>query len=298
MQSMTGFAARTGAFGRHSWSWDIRSVNGRGLDLRLRLPEGQGALEAALRPMITERLSRGNVTVGLRLAVDNAEESLRLDEAQLARVLAALAAIADRADAAGVQIAPPSASEVFATRGVIQQDSAQADEAETKALTEALAADFAPLLDAFCEMRAAEGAALATVITGQVDRIAAMVEAARALLPARAEKMRGAMTAAIGRVLEETQEVSEERLAQEMALLSVKSDISEELDRLAAHEAAARELLAASGPVGRKFDFLTQEFNREANTLCSKAGHSEMTRVGLDLKVVIDQMREQVQNVE
>ncbi|HMO08877.1 MAG TPA: DUF1732 domain-containing protein, partial [Paracoccaceae bacterium] len=193
-------------------------------------------------------------------------------------------------------LAPPSAAEVLAFRGVTEQ--AAADEGDTEALRAALLADLAPVLADFAAAHLDEGAALAVVIGAQVDRIEALVAEARAAAEARRPAQAEALRAALARVMEGAAETDPARVAQELALIAVKSDVTEEIDRLTAHVAAARALLADPGPVGRKFDFLTQEFMREANTLCSKAQAAALTRVGLDLKVVVDQLREQVANVE
>lgn len=297
--SMTAFATSrgqgAGALAAWSWVWDLRSVNGKGLDLRLRLPEGVEGLEAAVRAELARRLTRGNVTLGLRLTRAAGGEGLRLNPAMLSAALAALAQVQGAAAAAGVALASPSAAEVLAIRGVTE--TAGADDTDAAALLAALMADFAVTLDAFEAMRAAEGRALATVLAAQIDGIAALVADARTAAEARRPRAAEMFRETLARVTEGI-DADPARVAQELALLAVKSDITEELDRLAAHIKAARALLAQGGPVGRKFDFLAQEFNREANTLCSKAGDIALTRIGLDLKHLIDQMREQVQNLE
>ena len=297
LMSMTGFADRAGSLGGVSWTWEARSVNGRGLDLRVRLAEGCEGLEAPLRAAVGKAFARGSVSIGLRIAGGAAAGALRLNEAALAGALDAVGAIALAAEARGRALAPLSAGEIAGLRGVLEADGAAAGlPAE---VLEALAGDIAPLLAGLAAARGAEGAALAGVLAAQVARIAALTAAARATAEARAaragELLRSrveALTAASGGVVDEA------RLAQELAQIAVKIDLSEELDRLEGHVVAARQLLEGEGPVGRKLDFLTQEFNREANTLCSKAQAADLTAIGLELKVVIDQMREQVQNVE
>lgn len=294
--SMTGFAARRGQGAGAAWAWDIRGVNGKGFDLRLRLPEGIEGLEQAVRAEVGRAVARGNVSLTLRLEREAAGDVARLRPAGLAAVLAGLAEVQAAAHLAGVDLVPPSAAEVLAFRGVTEQ--AAGDEGDSEALRAALLADLAPLLADFAAARAAEGAALAAVVGAQVDRIAALVEEARAAAEARRPAQAEALRAALARVMDSAAEADPARVAQELALQAVKSDVTEEIDRLTAHVAAARALLSDAGPVGRKFDFLTQEFMREANTLCSKAQAASLTRVGLDLKVVIDQMREQVANIE
>jgi uncharacterized protein (TIGR00255 family) len=221
---------------------------------------------------------------------------LRVNRAALASVLSALAEVTEAAAMRGLDLRAPSAAEVLACRGVLDQ--AAADEDDTGPLRAALMADLPPLLEAFAAARSAEGTALAGKLAAQIDLIAALTTDAATEAALRRDAMGQSLRDSLARVLANAAGVDETRLAQELALMAVKADVTEELDRLTAHIAAARALLADPGPVGRRFDFLTQEFNREANTLCSKAQSIALTRIGLDLKTVIDQMREQVQNVE
>jgi len=294
--SMTGFAARRGAGAGFAWTWDIRSVNGKGLDLRLRVPDWVDGLELALRAELQKAMGRGNVSLSLKLAREAGEApALRVNEEVLAGVLAALARAEQAAMSAGVTLAQATAADVLAMRGVLETGAAEEDTAPLRA---AILADLPALLAGFHAMREAEGAALAAVIAGQLDRIGALVDEARALAEARKDKAGEALRGALARLLDNAEGVDEARVAQELALLAVKQDVTEETDRLTAHVAAARELLADTAPVGRRFDFLMQEFLREANTLLSKSQDLALTRTGLDLKTVIDQMREQVQNVE
>lgn len=296
MRSMTAFASGRGTFGEFDWSWDLRSVNARGLDLRLRAPDWIAGLEIGLRKRLGAVLERGSVTVSLRLGREGGAAGLAVDEAQLDAVLTALVAVEERALARGMTLAPSRAADVLAQRGVL--DTPRDDVADSAPLAAAVLKDFESVLAGFLEMRAREGAALHAVLTGQVDRIAALTDAAAGAVDARKEAAADAFRAALARVADGAVSVDADRVAQEIAVLAVKSDVTEELDRLRAHVAAARELLAAEGAVGRKLDFLTQEFNREANTLCAKSQNTDLTRIGLDLKAVIDQLREQVQNVE
>lgn len=292
---MTGFAARKGQAAGAGWVWDLRGVNGKGLDLRLRVPDWIDGLEPALRAELGKALGRGNISLTLRVTREAAEgaEALRLNQAALRAVLGALATVQVAARDTGVALAAPSAAEVLSQRGVVE---AGATDDDTAPLRAALLADLPPLLADFVASRAAEGAALAQVIAGQIDRIAALRAAALEQVATRGAAQADTLKAQMAKLLEA--EPDPARLAQELALIAVKTDVTEELDRLDAHVAAARALLAEPGPVGRKFDFLMQEFMREANTLCSKAQDIGLTRIGLDLKTVIDQMREQVQNVE
>jgi uncharacterized protein (TIGR00255 family) len=294
--SMTGFAARRGAGAGHAWAWDIRSVNGKGLDLRLRVPDWIDGLELALRAELQKALGRGNVSLSLKVARDEgAAQALRLNGAVLHGVLEALGQVEAAAMVAGVTLAQPTAADVLAMRGVLETGAADED---TGPLRAAILADLPGLLADFHAMREGEGAALQGVIGAQIDRIASLVAEAASEAGSRRDRAAQALAEALQRLRQTGEGFDEARVAQELALLAVKQDVTEELDRLGAHVAAARALLVDPAPVGRKFDFLMQEFLREANTLLSKSQDKALTRVGLDLKTVIDQMREQVQNVE
>ena len=297
--SMTGFASRKGEGYGFSWAWDLRSVNGKGLDLRLRLPDWIEGLEPALRSDLARALSRGNVSLTLKLSRDTTEAgagAFRLNPAALAAALSALAEIEQSAMMRGVSLRSATTAEVLVLRGVT--DAAEAEVADIASLRAVFLADFVPLLADFQAMRAAEGLALAGVVIAQIDRIDALTAQAGAEVMTRAAAQSTALQDAVSRILANAEGLDDTRLMQELALIAVKSDVTEELDRLGAHIAAARSLMAEVGAVGRKFDFLMQEFMREANTLCSKSQSKPLTRIGLDLKTVIDQMREQVQNVE
>ena len=295
--SMTGFAAAKGQGAGHAWAWDIRSVNGKGLDLRLRVPDWIDGLEAALRTELGRALQRGNVSLTLKLSRDGAqgEDGLRVNPGVLADVLGALATIEDAAMSRGVTLGQPTSADVLAFRGVLETASPDADTAPLRA---AILADLPALIADFQAMRAREGAALEAVIAAQLTQIALLTASAATEATARRDTATSLMRDAIAKVLAHTDAVDETRLAQELALVAVKTDVTEELDRLRAHIDAARALLTEPGQVGRKYDFLMQEFMREANTLCAKSQSLPLTRIGLDLKTVIDQMREQVQNVE
>jgi uncharacterized protein (TIGR00255 family) len=294
--SMTGFAARKGQGAGAAWSWEVRSVNGKGLDLRLRLPEWIDGLEPLVRAELARRVQRGTVSLTLKLTREAGPEPVRVNRAVLAAVLSGLAEVTEAAAGRGLDLCAPSAAEVLGLPGVLDRSPAEPD--DTEPLRRALMADLPPLLDAFTATRSAEGAALVAVLGTQIDLIAALTADAAAEALLRRDAMGQSLQQSLARVLAGAAGVDQTRLAQELALIAVKADVTEELDRLTAHIAAARALLADPGPVGRRFDFLAQEFNREANTLCSKAQSIALTRIGLDLKTVIDQMREQVQNVE
>ncbi|RWR05012.1 YicC/YloC family endoribonuclease [Paenirhodobacter populi] len=291
---MTGFAARQGAGAGHDWMWDMRSVNGKGLDLKLRLPDVEG-LEAAVRAAVAGVAARGNISVTLRLSRAKQAEVLRLSPEGLRGALAAVAAVGQAAAERGMELAPTRATDILALRGVIETAPPEIEDPD--ALRIALLADLDGLLHDFSAMRRAEGGRIGTVIAGQVERIAQLTEEAAVVAEARRPEAAAALQAALARVAP-VPGADPQRVAQELALIAVRADVTEELDRLRAHVAAARALLVQGGPIGRKFDFLTQEFVREANTLCSKSGSTRLTAIGLDLKHAIDQMREQIQNVE
>jgi len=295
VNSMTGYASGTGAMAPFSWSWDLRSVNGRGLDLRLRVPDWVPGLEPALRAQMAKALARGSVNLSLRINRDDAAVGMSIDTDQLERLLSGLASISAEAAEKGVDLSRPSALEVLGWRGIVRSDEGEGD---VGALAQALLADFTPLLADFLNSRAAEGRTLRATLGDHVDQIVTLTKDASDAATERAADTADKLRSNLALVLRNTEGADPDRVAQELALLAVKADISEELDRLSAHVQAARALLAQDGPVGRKLDFLTQEFNREANTLCSKSGSTRLTRIGLDLKAVIDQMREQVQNAE
>jgi uncharacterized protein (TIGR00255 family) len=293
--SMTGFATRRGAGSGHDWTWEVRSVNGKGLDLRLRLPDWIEGLEPAARAALARVAARGNVTLSLKLARAAGGEAMRINPAGLDAAIAALGIVRARAEAAGLAVGAPTATELLGLRGVTDQGGEVED---TAPLLAALIADLGPLMADFKAMRDAEGAVLAGLVAGQIDRIASLTAEAAAAALARRPEIERALRDNLARVLAGAAEADPARIAQELALMVVKADVTEEIDRLGAHVGAARALMAEPGSVGRKLDFLMQEFMREANTLCSKSGNAALTRIGLDLKTVIDQMREQVQNVE
>ncbi len=293
---MTGFASLRGAAHNHEWMWEVRAVNGKGMDLRLRLPDGIGGLEPMVRAAVGQVVARGNVTVNLKLTHNEGADLPRVSPNGLTAALIAVAHIQYEAGERGLTLAPTRASDIMALRGVTEQHSP--DLPDTTALRTVLLADLTRVLTDFNSTRATEGAALGAVIAAQVDRIEALTAAALAAANARRPEVAAALKAALQRVIDSAPAADPNRVAQELALLAIKADVTEEIDRLTAHIAAARALLADPAPVGRKFEFLSQEFTREANTLCSKSGSTILTAIGLDLKHTIDQMREQIQNVE
>jgi len=292
---MTGFATRRGQGASHAWAWEVRSVNGKGLDLRLRLPDGIDGLEVAVRAALGQVAQRGNVSIMLRLTRDAGETGLRLDPAGLRAALSALAEVEAAAMASGVTLGQATQADVLKMRGVLVDGAAEGD---ASALLAAMLRDLPPLLADFDAVRRSEGAALAASLTATLDRIGALTAAAATAAAARESAVSTQLQTDVARLLTTADALDPARLAQELALIAVRTSVAEEVDRLTAHVQAARALLASPGPQGRKLDFLTQEFLREANTLCAKAQDLALTRIGLDLKSGIDQMREQAQNVE
>ncbi len=295
LNSMTGFATHPGSEESADWVWEARSVNSRGLDIRVRLPDGLEAFEPVLRSEIAKRLKRGSVSVSLRINLLEAAADGAVNAAALEAALEGVRQVEAAANSAGLELSPTRAADILALRGVMVQGRT-AD--RMAAIKPQLKAGIAPLLDALTKARQDEGQAIAAVLSGQVDQVAALTKRAAASAQARAAQAGEVLKSRVAALLESTDRVDQDRLAQELALLAVKADVTEEIDRLNTHVGAARSLLGDGGAVGRKLDFLMQEFNREANTLCSKSGDAELTAAGLELKVVIDQMREQCQNIE
>lgn len=298
LRSMTGFAAAAGEIAGARWRWEARSVNGRGLELRFRLADGAERLEPELRARAAKRLARGNIQIFLKVEEVVTSAGPRIDPVALTAALQAAGAVAAAAGAAGVELRAPSAAEIMAMRGVMEVGRSEPDEAARAERATALLAGFDAMIADLDAARAGEGRALADILSEQVTRIETLCAEAAQAAEVRAEGAAERLRAKVAALTGAGAEIAEDRLAQELALLAVKADVREELDRLAAHVAAARALLAGEGPVGRKLDFLSQEFNREVNTLCSKSGSAELTALGLDLKAAVEQMREQIQNVE
>lgn len=294
LNSMTGFARVEGASGAARWHWELRSVNGKGLDARFRLPFGLDRLDARLRAELARQLRRGNCQITLTMERSAEASPLRVNRDALRTVVEAVAELRRT-----METAPPRPEGILALKGVLENaEDVEETEEERAALDEALVASFAEAVSALARARAEEGAKLGTVLSGQIGLVEKLTADAAASPAATPEALKARIAAQVSELLGASPVLSEDRLAQEAAILATKADIREELDRLIAHVAQARELLASDEPVGRRLDFLTQEFNREANTLCSKAADVSLTRIGLELKAVIDQFREQVQNVE
>ncbi len=292
---MTGFTRASGQHGATGWTWEIRSVNGKGLDLRVRLPSGHEALEGVVRELTSKRIKRGSVAITLALERVAGEAALRVNRDFLDRLLELSAEFGDDERLSRER---PRLDELLAVRGVIETAEADEDEAGTAARQAAMAETLKDALEALVGVRETEGARLAAILGERLDEMTALCSEAESAAATRSETIRERLETQIAELLKASPALSEERLAQEAALLAVKADIREELDRLGAHLSAARDLLEGGGVVGRKLDFLCQEFNRETNTLCSKSGDIELTRIGLALKAAIDQFREQALNIE
>lgn len=293
LKSMTGFARADGVHGDISWYWEARSVNGRSLDLRLRLPSGFERLEIGARGLAQEKLARGNCTINLGLKRETGQMEIRLNEAALAQAKD----VAERARTL-TDLKAARLDTLLSMRGVVETVEAEESDEAQAALTQALLAGLAAALDQLVKARASEGERLQLVIEKQLTLIAALVEQASAASARQPEAIAARLAEQIARLAETGANFDPDRLHQEALLLAAKADIQEELDRLRAHVSAANELIGSNQPAGRKFEFLAQEFNREANTICSKAADLEISRAGLELKTVIDQLREQVQNIE
>lgn len=290
---MTGYARAPGQDADVSWVWELKSVNGRGLELRLRLPSGYDLLDLPAREAVQKELKRGSVTVNLTVTRLQKSAGVAVNEALLEQYAALAAAWQKKTGLAAAAI-----DGLMALRGVVETGESEEAPAAVEVRAAALKDSLAEALKSLSAMRAAEGRRLAAVLAGQLDEIAALVAQAERCAALDPAAIKDRLRRQVQALLESVPALSEERLAQEAALIAAKADVREELDRLKAHLAAARDMLASGEAVGRKLDFLCQEFNREANTLCSKAGEVELTRIGLALKAIIEQFREQVQNIE
>jgi uncharacterized protein (TIGR00255 family) len=291
--SMTGFARAEGHEGPLSWAWELKSVNSKSLDLRFRLPPGFDALELPLRALVTQRLKRGSISAGLSVTRIAGAGNLRVNREALAVVIRLANELA-----AEVEAAPPRIDGLLALRGVLESGDEAPEEGARERHMKQLSDGFAQALEGLATMRLSEGARLEAVLAERLNEIAVLVNDAEGAAATQPAAIKARLKELIAALTEAVPALPEERLAHEAALLVAKADIREELDRLRAHLSAARSLLAEGGPIGRRFDFLCQEFNREANTLCSKSADLELTRIGLALKAAIEQLREQVQNIE
>ena len=293
LSSMTGFARSQGVAGTYAWSWELKSDNSKGLDLKLRLPPGWEAIELGVRARASEILSRGSVFANLTVSREGTAPVARINEPALNAVLAALKGLSGR-----VVGAPPSLDGILSLKGVMEVSEAEESEDERSAAEIAVVAGFGEALNGLADMRRTEGQALGRILSARLSEIGALAARAEAMPGRKAEAIKVRLAEQVAALLEASQRFDADRLHQEAIMLATKIDIREELDRLVAHVAQAKKLIADGGPIGRKLDFLSQELNRESNTLCSKANDLELTNIGLELKAVVEQFREQVQNLE
>lgn len=293
LSSMTGFARADGVSGSYAWTWELKSVNAKGLELRLRLPPGWDAVEVPLRGRAAEALARGTVHANLTVQRAGVAPVVRVNEPVLAAVLATMKDLSRR-----IEASPPTMDGILGIKGVIELIDEDETEAARRTAEAAVIAGFGAALSSLAEMRRREGTALAGVLRARLDEIAALTARAESAPGRKAEAVKARLAEQIAALLETGTRFDPDRLHQEAILIASKADIREELDRLVAHVAQARRLIEAGGPAGRKLDFLSQELNRESNTLCAKANDVELTNIGLELKTVVEQFREQVQNLE
>ena len=293
LSSMTGFARGHGVSGTYSWAWELKSVNAKGLDLRLRLPPGWDAVEGPARNSAAQVLARGTVYGTLTAGRQGVAPVVRVNEPVLAAVLATINALAGKVDAA-----KPRLDGILALKGVIEVIDEDEREDDRRAAEAAVIAGFRATLAELATMRRHEGEALGQILSQRVKEIAALAARADAVPGRRPEAIKARIAEQIAMLLDTSNRFDPDRLHQEAILIASKADIREELDRLGSHVAQVERLIADGGAIGRRLDFLAQELNREANTLCSKSNDVELTNIGLELKSVVEQFREQVQNLE
>lgn len=293
LSSMTGFARSHGVSGTYAWAWELKSVNAKGLDVRFRLPPGWDAVDAPARSHTAQTLARGAIYANLTVTREGVAPTVRVNEPVLDAVLATITNLRGRIDAA-----PASLDGILAVKGVIEVSDQAENEEERRAAETAVIASFVAALAGLAEMRRTEGAALTRVLAQRLDEIAALTARAEAAPGRRPEAIKQRLAEQVTTLLAASDRFDPDRLHQEAILLAAKADIREELDRLTAHVAQATKLLSHDGAVGRRLDFLAQELNREANTLCAKSNDVELTNIGLELKSIVEQFREQVQNLE
>jgi uncharacterized protein (TIGR00255 family) len=293
LSSMTGFARSHGASGPYTFEWELKSVNAKGFDLRLRLPPGWDDIEALGKKRAGELLSRGTVYANLNVKRTNAVAQVRINEDVLAAVVKVAGVVASKIDAVA-----PSVDGLLAIKGVIEVVEPESNEEEDKAAKAAAMVAFEQALTNLVDMRRREGATLGQVLAQRMEEIEKLAKRAEAAPGRKPEAIRARLAEQVAALLEASDRFDQDRLTQEALLIASKADIREELDRIASHIAQARDMLGKGGPVGRRLDFLAQEFNREVNTCCSKSNDIELTNTGLEMKNVVEQFREQVQNLE
>jgi uncharacterized protein (TIGR00255 family) len=293
LSSMTGFARGQGVSGAYSWAWELKSVNAKGLDLRLRLPPGWDAVEVPVRSRAAEVLARGTIYGTLTAKREGIPPVVRVNEPVLAAVLATIKSLAGR-----VEAAPPRLDGILSLKGVVEVVDEDEREEDRQAAEAAVVAGFHATVAELADMRRREGAALGQILSQRLDEIAALAARAEAVPGRKAEAIKARIVEQVETLLAASERFDADRLHQEAILIANKADIREELDRLVSHVTQGRRLIKDGGAIGRRLDFLAQEFNREANTICSKSNDVELTNIGLELKTVVEQFREQVQNLE
>jgi len=293
LSSMTGFARGHGVSGPYAWAWEIKSVNGKGLDLRLRMPPGWDAIEVPVRARAAEALTRGSVQANLTVERSGAAPTVRINDAVLDAILTTVQKLQGK-----IEASPPSLDGLLALKGVIEVTDAEEREDERRSAESAVIAGFGQVVGSLAEMRRREGSALETILSARLGELAALTARAERSPGRRPEAIRARLAEQVANLLAQSERFDADRLHQEAIMIATKADVREELDRLTAHVAQARHLIEQGGAVGRRLDFLAQELNREANTLCAKASDVELTNIGLELKAAVEQFREQVQNVE
>jgi uncharacterized protein (TIGR00255 family) len=293
LSSMTGFARSHGASGPYAFEWELKSVNAKGFDLRLRLPPGWDELEALAKKRAGEVLARGTVYANLNVKRANAASTVRINEDVLAAIVNVAGVLAGKIDAVA-----PSIDGLLAIKGVIEVVEPESDEEEDKAAQAAAAAAFDEALASLAAMRRREGAALGQILAQRMDELEALAKRAESAPGRKPEAIRARLAEQIAALLDTSDRFDADRLSQEALMIATKADIREELDRIASHISQAREMIGKGGAIGRRLDFLAQEFNREVNTCCSKSNDIELTNTGLEMKNVVEQFREQVQNLE
>jgi uncharacterized protein (TIGR00255 family) len=293
LSSMTGFARSHGTSGPYAFEWELKSVNAKGFDFRMRLPAGWDDIEAATRKRATELLSRGTVYANLSVKRTGAASVVRINDEVLSSILKVAAEISARTDAVA-----PSVDGLLGIKGVIEVVEPESDEIELQAARAAVTAAFDQALQSLIDMRRREGTSLGQILAQRMDEIERLAKRAEAAPGRKPEAIRARIAEQVALLLETSDRFDSDRLNQEAIMIAAKADIREELDRIASHIAQTRELLGKGGAVGRRLDFLAQEFNREVNTTCSKSNDIELTNTGLEMKNVVEQFREQVQNLE
>ena len=290
---MTGFSRTNGQFARCRWTWEAKSVNGRSLDVRVKSPYGFDRIEMPTKKLTTERLGRGSVSLTLTIESERTTSTLQVNRSLLDDLIALHGELAGR-----VALDLPRIETLLTVKGVIEATEAAETEEDTKEQELAIMQGLSEALDGLVASRGAEGERLHVLIENYVSNLEKLCRDARNSDGARIDNIQNKLKRQLDELLETSNSIDEKRFTQEVAVLVTKADVREEIDRLEAHCAASRDLLADSGPTGRRLDFLCQELNREANTLCSKSASDELTQIGLEMKAVIDQFREQAQNVE